>query len=117
MTERVAGSATLNPEIRRLEECRARLEMAGELPDLGITEPLMESGNYKDRMIAEYWQLKIRYEKLKKFNNKIEAASMEKGLKGPEHTCPDYLLREQQRIMGEYLHVLEIRAEMVGIIL
>ena len=33
----------------------------------------------------------------------------------PKHDCPDELLRQQQRIMGEYLHVLEMRAVIEGI--
>ena len=28
----------------------------------------------------------------------------------PIHDCPLDLLREQQNIMGEYLHILELRA-------
>jgi hypothetical protein len=33
----------------------------------------------------------------------------------PKHDCPSELLREQQRAMGEYLHILEVRAEIEGI--
>ncbi len=69
----------------------------------------MESSDYKERFIAEYNQTKIRYEKLKAFCNKIEAA-MINGDDQPKHDCPVEYLRNQQRVMGEYLHVLEIRA-------
>ena len=41
--------------------------------ELKDTIKLMESENYKERFKAEYYQTKIRYEKLKKLNNKIEA--------------------------------------------
>ena len=79
----------------------------------------MCSVDYKERFVAEYQQLKIRYEKLKAFNNKIEAATRTKGQKNaapmPKHDCPDKLLREQQRVMGEYLHLLEVRAVIEGI--
>lgn len=86
----------------------------------------MNSADYKERFIAEYWQTKIRYEKLKKFNTRIEAAqatmmyasSVEKDVKQvdmPVHNCPYDLLRQQQSVMGEYLHLLEIRAEIEGI--
>lgn len=79
----------------------------------------MTSPDYKERFIAEYQQTKIRYEKLKAFNNKIEAAQVTEGLKHsvdePTHDCPAYLLREQQRIMGEYLRILEVRAVIEGI--
>lgn len=74
----------------------------------------MMSADYKERMAAEYWQTRIRYEKLKNFCNKIEAAETA-GRKPPKHDCPVSLLREQQRKMGEYLHILEVRAEMEGI--
>ena len=78
----------------------------------------MLSDDYKERFKAEYIQTKTRYEKLKAFNTKIEAAFGSKcnpdgkdfGLKEPNHDCPSDLLREQQRIMGEYLHILELRA-------
>ena len=74
----------------------------------------MLSANYKERFIAEYQQSKIRYEKLKAFNTKIEAAR-EIGAVEPEHDCPYELLRDQQRIMGDYLHVLEIRSVIEGV--
>jgi hypothetical protein len=76
----------------------------------------MKSADYKERFVTEYQQLKIRYEKLKAFNNKVEAAwrTGEKG-KMPVHDCPDELLRDQQRVMGEYLHILEVRAVIEGI--
>ena len=82
--------------------------LAYELKD---TAKMMQSGNYKERFKAEYYQAKIRYEKLKDFNNKIEAGENWDEAPGiPVHDCPTALLRDQQRIMGEYLHVLEIRA-------
>lgn len=76
--------------------------------------------DYKERFKAEYHQTKIRYEKLKAFNTKIEAAHCTafKGVLGvglPKHDCPDDLLREQQRKMGEYLHILEVRAVIEGV--
>ena len=82
--------------------------------DLKETVDLMLSDDYKDRFIAEYKQTKERYERLKHFCNRIEA-SMTGEVTEPEHDCPYSLLREQQRIMGEYLHILEIRAIIEGI--
>lgn len=73
------------------------------------TSVLMTSEDYKNRFVAEYAQTKIRYEKLKNFCNRIEAAMLT-GSKEPDHDCSLELLRSQQRIMGEYLHILEIRA-------
>jgi hypothetical protein len=78
------------------------------------TADLAASSSHKERFIAEYIQLKQRYEKLKAFNTKIEAAArtrqMDNGVDEPEHDCPAVLLREQQAAMGEYLHILEVRA-------
>ncbi len=78
------------------------------------TVEMMNSEDYKERFKAEYYQTKIRYEKLKAFNTKIEAARrtdyMEKKYPMPKHDCPDELLVEQQRAMGNYLHILEVRA-------
>lgn len=84
--------------------------------ELKDTVTLMTDESYKARFIAEYRQTKIRYEKLKAFNNKIEAfnrvrfAEVSNKLDEPKHDCPYDLLLEQQHIMGEYLHILEVRA-------
>ena len=69
----------------------------------------MLSNDYKERFKSEYWQTKIRYENLKHYCNKIEAAFYDKN-NVEESDCQFDLLREQQRFMGEYLHILEIRA-------
>ena len=81
---------------------------------LADTSTLMNSPSYKDRFIAEYHQTKIRYEKLKDFNNRIEAAQI-MGKPEPEHDCPLQLLKEQQSTMGKYLHLLELRAKIENI--
>lgn len=87
--------------------------------ELRDTVQLMSSSDYKERMVAEYLQTKIRYEKLKDFNNKIEAAvrtsGLDNGVDEPLHDCPAVLLREQQAVMGEYLHLLEVRAIIEGV--
>lgn len=71
----------------------------------------MTSADYRERFIAEYQQTKIRYEKLKNFCNRIEASYRSEGeVAEPTHDCPLSLLRDQQRAMGEYLHILELRA-------
>lgn len=82
--------------------------------DLKDTVDLMLSTDYKERFIAEYLQTKERYERLKHFCNKIEASYTEL-VEEPKHDCPHSLLREQQRVMGEYLHILEVRAIIEGI--
>ena len=74
----------------------------------------MLSNDHKDRMLAEYWQTKIRYRKLKTFANRIEAARLQEKPE-PQHSCSYDLLRKQQSIMGEYLHVLELRLAIDGL--
>lgn len=84
------------------------------MKELKDTIELMMSADYKDRFKAEYYQTKIRYEKLKHFCNKIEAARMLNDDE-PAHDCPLSLLRDQQRCMGFILSVLEKRAIMENI--
>lgn len=84
------------------------------------TIAMMNSDDYKERFKAEYWQTKIRYEKLKAFNTEMEASrrtsyEMGKKVPMPKHDCPDDILREQQSAMGQYLHILELRAVIEGI--
>ena len=74
----------------------------------------MLSKDPKDRMWAEYWQTKIRYMKLKAFANRIKAARLQEKQE-PHHSCSYDLLRKQQSIMGEYLHVLELRLAIDGL--
>lgn len=87
--------------------------------ELKETVSEMLSEDYKERFIAEYRQTKIRYERLKNFNTRIRAAEItgftDKPVEMPPHDCPLDLLREQQRVMGEYLHILELRAIIEGI--
>ena len=98
----------LQPKVRaRTESAKARPPHVNELE---ATVPLMLSDDYRARFIAEYRQLKARYERLKYFNTVIEASHMSTKIKEPEHDCSADLLRDQQRLMGEYLHKLEVRA-------
>lgn len=84
--------------------------------ELKETVELMNSEDYKERFVAEYHQVKIRYEKLKNFCNKIEVETM-LGKEVTKHDCPLELLREQQKYMGLYLSVLEKRALIESIVL
>ena len=77
---------------------------------LADTADLMDAECWKDRMKAEYWQTQIRYERLHKMVVKAEAGTLPYQL-----NCPLELLKEQKRHMGEYLHCLEIRAEIEGV--
>ena len=84
--------------------------------ELKETIEKMTSVDYKERFIAEYQQTKIRYEKLKHFCDVIEASQLTK-TEEPKHDCPLSLLREQQSVMGQYLHILELRAVIENIVL
>lgn len=72
--------------------------------------------DWKERLKQEYSELKERYEKLKAYNNKLEVQRClsDKFFKAEDSYRFD-LLRNQQRVMGEYLHFLELRAELEGI--
>lgn len=78
--------------------------------ELKDTVKLMESNNYKDRFKAEYFQTKIRYDKLHKMIIKAEAGTLDFKL-----TTPILVLKNQKSFMGQYLNQLEIRAEIEGI--
>lgn len=98
-------------EIRKIKEKKEKNNM-----ELKETVELMNSEDYKERFVAEYHQVKIRYEKLKNFCNKIEVETM-LGKEVTKHDCPLELLREQQKYMGLYLSVLEKRALIESIVL
>lgn len=74
--------------------------------ELKDTIDLMESKDFRDRLRAEYWQLKIRYEKLRAMCVKHDAGTLDFTL-----NCPIELLKNQAEHMLNYLYALEIRAE------
>lgn len=74
--------------------------------ELKDTMELMVSENYKDRFKAEYYQTKVRYEKLHKMLIKYEAGTL-----GFEPSCLKEILEDQEYYMKDYLKTLEIRAE------
>ena len=78
--------------------------------ELKDTIELMNSKDYKDRFKAEYYQLKIRYDKLDAMTVKYEAGTLDFT---PD--CSLELLKGQKRHMGEYIRHLRIRAEIEGI--
>ena len=78
--------------------------------ELKDTIEMMQSEDFKERFKAEYWQTKIRYEKLHKMLIKAEARTLTF-----TPICPICLFEDQVRHMGNYLHCLEVRAEMEGI--
>jgi hypothetical protein len=71
------------------------------------TVDLMLSDNYKDRFRAEYYQTKERYQRLHLMIIKYEAGTLDF-----QPDCPLELLKRQAKAMGEYLYVLEMRAQL-----
>ena len=74
------------------------------------TIQLMNSNDYKQRFIAEYVQVKIRYDKLDKLTVKYEAGTLDFTPK-----CSLELLKEQKKFMGNYIRTLKISAEIENI--
>lgn len=80
--------------------------------ELKDTVDLMISTDYKEGFKAEYYQLKIRYDKL---SNMMD--SWNEGKLNFEPTCPKATYRDQLEGMLIYLKVLERRAELEGVVL
>lgn len=78
--------------------------------DLEATVDLMCSEHYENRFLAEYQQTKIRYERLHRMIVKAHAGTLDF-----EPKCPIPLLEAQAAAMGEYLRIMEIRAEKEGL--
>lgn len=78
--------------------------------ELKDTINLMNSDNYKDRFKAEYYQTKIRYNKLHETIVKYEAGKLDFELDNPIT-----LLKDQASNMGKYLYTLEVRAHIESI--
>lgn len=76
------------------------------------TVEMMLSDDYKKRFVAEYVQTKIRYKKLHRMTTKYEAGTLDF-----EPQCSLELLKEQKMHMGNYIHTLEVRAEIENILL
>lgn len=74
------------------------------------TTSMMLSDDYKERFKAEYYQLKIRYEKLY-----IMITRWDKGCLDFKPECPRSLYSLQMDSMKLYLTALEARAKIEGI--
>lgn len=94
-------------------EFRAMCADALRLMKRTIDKPKGENAapeTWQERMKREYRETKERYEKLHRLVTKYEAGVLEFTPKSSIE-----LLRQQKRHMGEYLHDLEIRAEIEGV--
>lgn len=78
--------------------------------ELNKTIELMQSPDYKDRFIAEYYQTKIRFEKLSNMVLNWDNLSF-------VPTCPKSTYILQLEYMEKYLAVLELRAVTEDIVL
>lgn len=74
--------------------------------ELKETTKMMESGDYKERFKAEYFQTKTRMEKLHRMLTRYRANTLEFNT-----DCPIFVLENQEHCMRQYLDILEIRAE------
>lgn len=79
---------------------------------LQITSEMMNSKNYKDRFIAEYFQVKIRLDKLKEMLKKWDEGSLDFS-----PICPRSTYDMQVEAMTYYKNVLEARARIEQIVL
>lgn len=74
--------------------------------ELKDTIELMNSNDYRERFKAEYYQTKIRYDKLHRMIVKYDARTLDFEL-----SCDIEMHKKQAKAMGEYLYCLEVRAE------
>jgi len=81
--------------------------MPNELRD---TIEMMNSEDYKERFKAEYYQVVIRYQKLKSMLDKWDNDQLEF-----TPTCPRSTYNMQITAMTDYIAVLEARAVMEGV--
>lgn len=81
--------------------------MPNELRD---TIEMMNSEDYKERFKAEYYQVVIRYQKLKSMLDKWDNDQLEFS-----PTCPRSTYNMQIAAMTDYIAVLEARAVMESV--
>lgn len=78
--------------------------------ELNETVELMNSENYKDRFIAEYVQVSVRYKKLKDMLQKWDSNELDF-----YPVCPRSTYEFQLKTMFDYISILEARAYMEDI--
>ena len=81
--------------------------------ELKDTVQMMDNADYKERFKAEYYQVKIRYEKLKTMCNKYDAGVAQGSdfkYLGFTPSCSLYVLKQQLDLMARYMNILEVRA-------
>ena len=74
------------------------------------TVELMVSDDYKERFKGEYYQVKERYERLRKMVVRYQAGTL-----SFEPKCDLELLKSQLSAMRDYIYILEVRAQIEGV--
>ena len=74
------------------------------------TLELMLSDDYKERFKGEYYQVKERYERLRKKVVRYQAGTL-----NFEPECDLELLKWQLSAMRDYIYILEVRAQIEGV--
>ena len=78
--------------------------------ELKETVRMMNSADYRERFKAEYYQVVVRYQKLKAMLLKWDNGEL-----NFHPTCPRSTYNMQIKAMTDYIAVLEARAVMEGI--
>ena len=74
------------------------------------TVELMLSDDYKERFKGEYYQVKARYERLRKMVVRYQAGTL-----NFEPKCDLEVLKSQLSAMRDYIYILEVRAQIEGV--
>jgi hypothetical protein len=80
------------------------------MTELKDTAALMCSEDYKERFLAEYAQVAIRYKKLCEMCKKWDEGKLEF-----KPTCPRSIYTRQLNAMVDYLYTLQDRANLEGV--
>ena len=86
-----------------MSECKREMR-------LDDTAEMMSSPDYKERFRAEYYQIVIRYRKLKAMLDKWDQDMLDF-----EPTCPRSTYNMQVKAMKDYIAVLEAQAVMESV--
>ena len=72
---------------------------------------IIETDKRKQEFIDDYIKLKNKYEKVKDQCNRVEVYTLKNNNRSISDSDPLYnIMRQQQKAMGELLHILELRA-------
>lgn len=91
-------------------ENKENVIMSKRIIALEDTVELMTSSDYRERFVAEYEQLVIRYKGLRNMLDKWDRSELDF-----EPTCPRSTYNMQIKAMTDYIAVLEARAVIEGI--